>query len=1495
MVSIIYPELVNADNDPLAAASNPLYRILTQDNCTFTYTGTNHCMQGIFECLDCNLLKDYCCCTECALTCHRGHRCSLKHISPTAYCDCCVKTNCNSLQIGSTFFREKLFTKLIDNAPVLFEVPTFKGTHLLLFCIDQFTRQQKDQSKFRQELQRKISSDKNNKLKDASFIEMYQAEMKIKKLSDVDTGFKQNIIEVPQSSKSGKLSSMQSLFFVNSAEQYFSDVAFYYQDNKESKILAAVLQPPDFSEFALYQMLFKINVNAHCPKRLLRREKYAKKYSSIGYCHRSMKNHTKSIESVALHSLVKIQTFSESNQNAVQQLDTLMKYVTSDLKTTELLAHDIENNWSKQKLSEAEKSHLYTTIANSLSRLLGVYFSIGCHPLAFAQADEKAIEKSQAEVSNSARTVPYNRRRMDRMEERPLLSSNSYRRIREIDDYLSGRDMSSSEYVLFQECRDKKLKCPKKTTSSRLRHALQNTRKLLAALPIKFSIEAIITNAEALITPVRLGISRATKEVPMLNEPNIASNYITQIVACTLHRQTVMSTLNYNRLQAISTRFSSKTKNEIVDDQNLLAEHLDILSDPQYFLSQYDAYGDGLDDDVGDQDFSYSENSEMEEVDANEIMTDDSTASPLDEHREETIDPTEQAISEQISRMEDRLREEVSREEDERAFNEQNQVPVSPSDRGEITPFIDEPLENVDIMIGSPHPFTESTRRRMSHQQSISESQSIPIAHPPTDDDENSMQDDDHPTEIPPSENEEMTTDDDDFSHRSVTPVQNLVTVQRSRQANLSSRLPDTRPYERLQFSMQFPCPMTNADNSEMTDSRVIRDGGVLGRYNRASMVPSNQAITSRIDSNRRMIPNSVMPADIPTCFESTPDSLRREPRPMSSAYDTIANDPSSVGGFRLSGRQSALDREFQTRIQSRQLSRSRAFRENPNSTKTSVFVKSNDSAGKNVYNTQVILSRAYSLFLREACNLLELKSKNKTSSQISSLIELVDDKASNTFNWACSCMDMLESQLQHGEQQISNLGLASGAIGAPTSEKSQTMEAVFAFLGWSFQDRLYKKNKQKKSNSSFNDGFTNGKSADEQRKKFDRYIARQDQINYSLSLMRQATNDHENSVPVMMVSSLKHVAYVIDSFILWRLSSYDSFLNAGENIASSTPKKIPIHRRKFFKRSNSISIPGVDFNDLIDSDVHSTMPLVSSPGLLSSTATKQELFNDSQMDSNSPNQSTNLNSSLAFEEKTFSDLLLDNNGKLFDWVGRWFRILDVFTVAFQNDVALERKSVFQYLSDCGQSCDKIKKQLQSISELRIKDVPIRNLTRERFVFFKAVTTQLDKVIETDAVDSQSSGLKKLKVNYISEAGEGDGVSRSFLSHFAEELVSNEPIKANGKPIFKTVGNDCVVPVGELELEEQKLLVTVGRLFGLSLLNGWLFPLKLARPFVKLIIRREVRFHDLAFYDVEMYENFRKMLSDSIKPDKKGEIEALQLDFRMQLPQDEGGQVVSID
>ncbi len=55
----------------------------------------------------------------------------------------------------------------------------------------------------------------------------------------------------------------------------------------------------------------------------------------------------------------------------------------------------------------------------------------------------------------------------------------------------------------------------------------------------------------------------------------------------------------------------------------------------------------------------------------------------------------------------------------------------------------------------------------------------------------------------------------------------------------------------------------------------------------------------------------------------------------------------------------------------------------------------------------------------------------------------------------------------------------------------------------------------------------------------------------------------------------------------------------------------------------------------------------------------------------------------------------------------------------------------------------------------------------------------------------------------------------------------------------------------------------VGRIMAICLLQNELCPITLSRHCIKFVLGRPIRWHDLAFFDSQMYESFRKMIKDA--------------------------------
>ncbi|CAJ0958085.1 unnamed protein product, partial [Mesorhabditis belari] len=128
-----------------------LFVLSYNDTCSFTWTGQDHINQDIFECRTCGLTGTLCCCTECAFTCHRGHDCSLKRTSPTAYCDCWEKCPCKALVSGNQDARMWLLKELLKKTDC-FAFPNPSGCHIIYFLARTVARQTTEQIPYKKRI-----------------------------------------------------------------------------------------------------------------------------------------------------------------------------------------------------------------------------------------------------------------------------------------------------------------------------------------------------------------------------------------------------------------------------------------------------------------------------------------------------------------------------------------------------------------------------------------------------------------------------------------------------------------------------------------------------------------------------------------------------------------------------------------------------------------------------------------------------------------------------------------------------------------------------------------------------------------------------------------------------------------------------------------------------------------------------------------------------------------------------------------------------------------------------------------------------------------------------------------------------------------------------------------------------------------------------------------------------------------------------------------------
>ncbi|CAI8007414.1 E3 ubiquitin-protein ligase UBR5 [Geodia barretti] len=149
----------------------------------------------------------------------------------------------------------------------------------------------------------------------------------------------------------------------------------------------------------------------------------------------------------------------------------------------------------------------------------------------------------------------------------------------------------------------------------------------------------------------------------------------------------------------------------------------------------------------------------------------------------------------------------------------------------------------------------------------------------------------------------------------------------------------------------------------------------------------------------------------------------------------------------------------------------------------------------------------------------------------------------------------------------------------------------------------------------------------------------------------------------------------------------------------------------------------------------------------------------------------------------------------------------------------------------------------------------------------------------------------QVRVKFEGEEGSGPGVNRGFFSSLANELKSSD----TSKPVLKQVGvllsepgkqpeqsglfapcpflpSHSISPSKLTTIREQrrKYFRAVGRFLGLCFWFRYTIPLMVCRHVAKYLLGRDLAWHDLAFYNADLYEGLRRMLQD-VQEEKKSE------------------------
>lgn len=247
------------------------------------------------------------------------------------------------------------------------------------------------------------------------------------------------------------------------------------------------------------------------------------------------------------------------------------------------------------------------------------------------------------------------------------------------------------------------------------------------------------------------------------------------------------------------------------------------------------------------------------------------------------------------------------------------------------------------------------------------------------------------------------------------------------------------------------------------------------------------------------------------------------------------------------------------------------------------------------------------------------------------------------TWDWILNVMDATEAQLRFGAS-LTNSTDASHPLhplhlnpNQPPASNANNALSGISVLGNSSQPRARLIDTQPPGSSTRIVGFSSN--SDNQRN-FDREnyaqsTRRVEFLTYALSLMRSHSSEHRDSLPVLDITALRHIAYVLDGMVFYMRSAKETesdktdtsfWADANENENDDTEDELQMNcdndsidddpltstnggRHTFFQRSESTLCLGCPPPDPFNTPMNEALPLADQPHLLQPNACREDLF----------------------------------------------------------------------------------------------------------------------------------------------------------------------------------------------------------------------------------------------------------------------------------------------
>lgn len=262
------------------------------------------------------------------------------------------------------------------------------------------------------------------------------------------------------------------------------------------------------------------------------------------------------------------------------------------------------------------------------------------------------------------------------------------------------------------------------------------------------------------------------------------------------------------------------------------------------------------------------------------------------------------------------------------------------------------------------------------------------------------------------------------------------------------------------------------------------------------------------------------------------------------------------------------------------------------------------------------------------------------------------------TWDWMLTVMDATEAQLRFGASltnstdpshplhplnpsqpstsSINNLSVPAGKM--TERNKKQRTNSVALITG-NYQPRRAATLENTQSTTGTNTRIVGFSTTADNQRNFDRdgvaQTARREFLTYALSLMRSHSSEHRDSLPVLDVTALRHIAYVLDGIIFYMRAGKESDVDKsdiniwadldenenddgddepidGDDLSDSAMYMLGSQqgrRHSFFQRSESTLCLGCPPPDPFNTPMCESLPLADQPHLLQPNARREDLF----------------------------------------------------------------------------------------------------------------------------------------------------------------------------------------------------------------------------------------------------------------------------------------------